>query len=152
MPQPKDKDWLNGYKNKTPTYVVYKRPTSKQGTHADWKWRAGKRFSMQIGTKRVLSNESAVCIRCPKCWSFSISPFNEYSGLIPFKIGWFDLLAVQGTLKSLLQHQCEGINFSALCCLYGPALTMIFYYWKDHSFDCMDLCWQSDVSAFQHTV
>ena len=44
MPQPKDKDWLNGYKNKTPTYVVYKRPTSKQGTHTDWKWRAGKRF------------------------------------------------------------------------------------------------------------
>ena len=52
MPQPKDKDWLNGYKNKIPTYVVYKRPTSKQGTHTDWKWRAGKRFSMQIGTKR----------------------------------------------------------------------------------------------------
>ena len=37
MPQPKDKDWLNGYKNKTPTYVIYKRPTSKQGTHTDWK-------------------------------------------------------------------------------------------------------------------
>ena len=48
MPQPKDKDWLNGYKNKTPIYVVYKKPTSKQGTHADWKWRAGKRYSMQI--------------------------------------------------------------------------------------------------------
>ena len=45
MPQPKDKDWLNGYKNKTPIYVVYKRPTSKQGTHTDWKWRAGKRYA-----------------------------------------------------------------------------------------------------------
>ena len=44
MPQPKDKDWLNGYKNKTPIYVVYKRPTSKQGTHTDWKWRAGKKI------------------------------------------------------------------------------------------------------------
>ena len=44
MPQPKDKDWLNGYKNKTPTYVVYKRSTSKQGTHTDWKWRAGKKI------------------------------------------------------------------------------------------------------------
>jgi len=44
------------------------------------------------------------CIRCPKCWSFSISPSNEYSGLIFFRIDWFDLLAVQGTLKSLLQH------------------------------------------------
>ena len=50
--QPKDKDWLNGYKNKTPIYVVYKRPSSKQGTHKDSKWRAGKRFSTQIETKR----------------------------------------------------------------------------------------------------
>ena len=50
--------------------------------------------------------ESAICIRWPKCWSFSfsISPSNEYSGLISFRIDWFDLLAVQGTLKSLLQH------------------------------------------------
>ena len=44
MPQPKDKDWLNGYKTKTSIYVVYKRPSSKQGTHTDWKWRAGKIF------------------------------------------------------------------------------------------------------------
>jgi len=55
---------------------------------------------------RVFSNESALCIRFPKYWSFSfsISPSNEYSGLIYFRIDWFDLLAVQGTLKSLLQH------------------------------------------------
>ena len=53
---------------------------------------------------RVFSNESVLCIRWPKYWSFSISPSNEYSGLISFKIGWFDLLAVQGTFKSLLQH------------------------------------------------
>ena len=54
---------------------------------------------------RVFSNESALCIRWPKYWSFSfsISPSNEYSGLISFRIDWFDL-AVQGTLKSLLQH------------------------------------------------
>ena len=44
MPQPKDKDWLIGYQNKTPIYVVYKTPTSKQGPHTDWKWRAGKIF------------------------------------------------------------------------------------------------------------
>ena len=44
MLQPKDKDWLNGYKTKTSIYVVYKRPSSKQGTHTDWKWRAGKIF------------------------------------------------------------------------------------------------------------
>ena len=53
---------------------------------------------------RVFSNESALCIRWPKYWSFSISPSNEHSGLISFRIDWFDLLAVQGTLKSLLQH------------------------------------------------
>ena len=55
---------------------------------------------------RVFSNESVFCIRWPKYWSFSfsISPSNEYSGLISFRIDWLDLLAVQGTLKSLLQH------------------------------------------------
>ena len=55
---------------------------------------------------RVFSNESALCIRWPKCWSFSfnISPSNEYSGLISFRMDWLELLAVQGTLKSLLQH------------------------------------------------
>ena len=57
-------------------------------------------------TIRVFSNDLALCIRWPKYWSFSlsISPSNEYSGLISFRIDWFDLLAVQGTLKSLLQH------------------------------------------------
>ena len=55
---------------------------------------------------RVFSNESALCIRWPKYWSFSfsISPSNQYSGLISFRINWFDLPAVQGILKSLLQH------------------------------------------------
>ena len=55
---------------------------------------------------RVFSNESALCIRWPKYWSFSfsISPYNEHPGLISFRMDWLDLLAVQGTLKSLLQH------------------------------------------------
>ena len=55
---------------------------------------------------RVFSNESALRVRWPKCWSFSfnISPSNEYSGLITFRMDWFDLLSSQGTLKSLLQH------------------------------------------------
>ena len=53
---------------------------------------------------RVLSSESVLHIRWPKYWSFSLSPCNEYSGLISFRIDWFDLLAVQGTLKSLLHH------------------------------------------------
>ena len=56
---------------------------------------------------RVFSNESVLCIRWPKYWSFSfsISPSNEYSGLISFMMDWFDFLAIQGTLKSLLQHR-----------------------------------------------
>ena len=71
-------------------------------------------------TIRVFSNESAPCIRWPRYWSFSfnISPSNEYSGLISFRIDWFDLLAVQGTLKSLLQHHSSKasiLHYSALC-------------------------------------
>ena len=57
-----------------------------------------------LHTIRVFSNETVLHIRWPKYWSFSISPSNEYSGLISFRIDWLDLLAVQGTLKSLLQH------------------------------------------------
>ena len=53
---------------------------------------------------RVFSNETVLCIRWPKYWRFSISPSNEHSGLISFRIDWLDFLAVQGTLKSLLQH------------------------------------------------
>ena len=62
---------------------------------------------------RVFSNESALCVRWPKYWSFSfsISPSKEYSGLISFRIDWFDLLAVQGTLKSLLQHHSSKASF-----------------------------------------
>ena len=64
---------------------------------------------------RVFSNESALCIRWPKYWSFNISPSNEHSGLISFRIDCLDLLAVQGTLKSLLQH--HGSKSSILWCL-----------------------------------
>ena len=58
---------------------------------------------------RVFSKESALCIRCPNYWSFSISPFSEYSGLISFRIDWVDLLAVQVTLKSPLQHHSSKV-------------------------------------------
>ena len=62
---------------------------------------------------RVFSNESILCIRWPKYWSFSfnISPSNEHPGLISFRMDWFDLLAVQGTLKSLLQHPVQKHQF-----------------------------------------
>ena len=62
---------------------------------------------------RVFSSDSVICIRWPKYWSFSfsISPSNEYSGLISFSIDWLDLLAVQGSLKSLLQHHSSKASF-----------------------------------------
>jgi len=85
---------------------------------------------------RVFSNEPALCIVLPKFWSFSISPSNEYSGLISFRIDWFDFLAVQGTLKSLLQHhssKASVLHHSAS--FYGSTLTSIHDYWKHHSFD-----------------
>ena len=69
-------------------------------------------------------------------------------GLIFFRIDWFDLLAVQGTLKSLLQPQFKSINSLALSLLYGPSLTTIHDYLKNHSFNYTDFCQQSDASAF----
>ena len=73
-------------------------------------------FLPSMFPNRIFSNESALHIRWPKYWSFSfiISPSNEYSGLISFRIDWFDLLAVQGTLKSLLQH--HNLKASVLQC------------------------------------
>ena len=69
-------------------------------------WRPLFLLSSIFPSIRVFSNESALCIRCPKYWSFSfnISPSNEHPGLISFRMDWLDLLAVQGTLTSLLQH------------------------------------------------
>ena len=93
---------------------------------------------------RVFTNESVLLIRWPKYWSFSfsISPSNEYSGLISFRMDWFDLLAVQGTLKSLLQHHnSKSIKSLALSFLYSPTLTCIQDYRINHSFDYMYLCW-----------
>ena len=83
-----------------------------------------------------------VFIRWPKYWSFSfsISPSNKYSGLISFRMDWLDLLAVQGTLKNLLQQesptpQLNSIDSSVLSFLYGPTLTSIHDYWKNNGFD-----------------
>ena len=100
---------------------------------------------------RVFSNESALRIRWPKCWScsFSISPSNEYSGLSSFRMDWFDLLAVQGTLKSLLHYynlkvsilQCSTSFIVQLTHLYmTPGKTVALARWT--------FCQQSDVSAF----
>ena len=87
----------------------------------------------------VFSNKSVLCIRWPKYWSFSfsISPSNEYSGLISFRVDWLDLLAVQRTLKSLIQHHSSKASI-----LWYSAFFMVQLshpskhdYWKSHSFD-----------------
>ena len=72
--------------------------------------------------------------------------------MISFRIDWFDLLAVQGTLESSPTPQFKSINSLALSLLYGPTLTSIHDYWKNHRFDYTDLCQQSDVSAFEYAV
>ena len=164
---------------------------------------------------RVFFSELILCIRWPKYWSFSfsISPFSEYSGLISFRIDWFYLLAVQGTLKSLLQHhsskasilwcssvcirwpkyssfsfiispsyeysglislktdwfdllavqgtfresspapQLESINSLAFCLLYSQAFFFTYAtIGKTIGLDYVDLCWQCNISAVQHTA
>ena len=85
---------------------------------------------------RVFSNELALYIKWPKYWSFSfsLSPSNEYSTDF-LRIDWFDFLAVQGILKSSLTPQFKSINSLVLSLLYGPTLTSIRDYWKNHSFD-----------------
>ena len=89
-----------------------------------------------------------------KYWSFnfSISPSNEYLRMTSFRIDWWDLLAVQGTLKCSPTSQLKTINSSALSFLYSPALTSIHDYWKNCSLDLTDFCWQSNVSAFPYAV
>ena len=103
---------------------------------------------------KVLYNESILHIRWPKYWSFSftISPSNEYSGLISLRIDWFDLLAGQGTLKSSPTSLFKSINSLKFSFLYSPTLTSIHDYWKNHSSDQMDFCLQSNVSAFNSQV
>ena len=104
---------------------------------------------------RVFSNESILHIRWPKYWSFrfSISPSNEYLGLISFGINWFDLLAVQGTLKeSSPTPQFKSINSSVLSFLYSPTLMSVPDYWKNQSFDYTNLCWQTPYSTQENTI
>ena len=93
---------------------------------------------------RVFSNESALHIRWPKYWSlsFSISPSNVYSGLISFRMDWLDLLAVQGTLKSLLQHHSSKASILPCSAFFmvqfsHPNTTTE----KNHRFEYMDHCW-----------
>ena len=104
---------------------------------------------------RVVSNESTPLMRWPKYWSFSFSiiPSKEIPGLISFRMDWLDLLAVQGTTQeSSPTPQFKSINSSALSFLHSPTLTSIHDHRKNHSLDQTNLCWQSNVSAFEYAI
>ena len=94
---------------------------------------------------RVFSSESVLRMRLPKYWSFSCSiiPSKEHPGLSSFRMDWLDLLAVQGTLKSLLQHHSSKASI-----LQRSAFFIVQLSWKNHSLDEMDICWPSNISAF----
>ena len=100
---------------------------------------------------RDFSNESVLQVRWPKHWSFcfSISPSKEYSKLISLRMDWLDLLAVQGTLRSLLQHHSSNASILQHSAFFTVQLSSIHDYWKQHS---LDLCWQSNVSAFEYAI
>ena len=86
---------------------------------------------------RVFSNESTLGIRWPKCWSFifSISPSNKQPGLISFRMDWLDFFAVQGILKSLLQHHSSKTSILRHSACFIVQLTSIYDHWKNHNFD-----------------
>ena len=86
---------------------------------------------------RVFSDELVLHIKWPKYWSFSfsISPSNVYSGLISFRINWFDLLPIQGTLKSLLQHHTLKTSILRCSAFLMIQVSPVHDYWKHHSFD-----------------
>ena len=84
---------------------------------------------------RIFSSVLALHIRWSKYWSFSISPSNKYSRLISFRINWFDLLAVQGTLKRLLQYHSSKASILHHSALWSNSHIHIYNSWKNHSFD-----------------
>ena len=98
---------------------------------------------------KVFSNEAVHCIRWPKCWSFSfnISPSNEYSGLISFRM-WLTSLQSKLLSRVFSKPQFKSINSLVLSYFYSLTHTSIHDSWKNNSFDKMDLCWQNNVSAF----
>ena len=101
---------------------------------------------------QVFFNESTLHMRQLKYWSFSFSiiPSKEIPGLI-FRMDWLDLLAVQGTLKSLLQHHSSKASILRHSA-FKKTLTSLHDDWKNHSLDQRDLCWQSNISAFEYAI
>ena len=103
---------------------------------------------------RVFSKDSVLLIRWPKCWSFSfsISPSNDHPGLI-FKMYWLEFLAVQGTLRSLLQHHTSKASILQLSAFFTVQLSCPYMTTgKTMALTRRDLCWQGDASAFQYAI
>ena len=104
---------------------------------------------------RVFSHKSTLHMRWPKYWSFSfsISPSNEHPGLISFSMDWLDFLAVQGTLKSLLQHHSSKTSILRHSAFFTVQLSHPYMTTgKTIALTEMDLCWQSNVSAFEYAI
>ena len=105
-------------------------------------------------SSKAFYNQLALFIRWPKYWSFSFSfsPSGEYSGLISFRIEWFDLLSAQGTLKSVLQHHSPKASILWCSAFFTVQLSQPYMTTGKTIALAMDLCWQSGVSAFQYSV
>ena len=105
--------------------------------------------AFNLSQQRVFSNESVLNIRWPKYWSFSISPFNKYSGLISFRMDWLDLLAVQETLKSLFSHHSSKASIFRHSAFFIVQLSHPYITTgKTTALTRWTFCWQINVSAF----
>ena len=110
-------------------------------------------FTYNLSQHQDFFNEPALGIRWSKYWSFSISPSNEYSGLISFRTDWFYLLALQGTLKSLLQHRNVKASVLWHSAFFMTQLSHLYMTTgKSHNFGYTNLCQQRNISAFQHCL
>ena len=142
----------------TPGFSVHHQLLKLAQTHVHWVGDAiqpshplsfPSHPAFRLPSIRVFFSESILHIRWPKYWSFtiSISLSNEHSGLISHRLVWSPCSS-RDSQESSPTPQFKSINSLALSLLYGPTLTSIHDYWKNHSFDCTDLCWQCNVSAF----
>ena len=147
----------------TPGLPVYHQLPESTQTHVHWVSDAiqpshplsSPSFpALNLSQLQVFSNESALCIRWPKYWSFSfnISPSNEHPGLISFRMDWLDLLAVQGTLKSLLQHHSSTASILQHSAFFTVQPSHPYMTTGKTIALTMDLCWQSNVSAFEYAI
>ena len=136
----------NPMNRSTPGLPVHHQLPESTQTHVHWVHDAIQPFhphphpsppALNLSQHQGFSNESALRIRWPKYWSFSfnISPSSEHPGLISFSMDWLDLLAVQGTLKSLLQHHSSKASVLRHSAFFSPTFTSIHDYWKNHSLD-----------------